>query len=75
MAAQGRVLHDEVVHKIVSLLFSTDMTISEISERTSCSRSAILSINRKFQVRDYSGRRSSWSLSVEFASGAAAKSK
>jgi ribosomal protein S13 len=62
MAKQGRALTEEAVDKIVTLLQSTDMTISEIAQRMGCSRSAIASINRKFQVRDYAGLRSRWSL-------------
>jgi hypothetical protein len=50
------------VRRIVSLLASTDMTIPEIAERVGCSRSAVVSINRRFQVRDYAGRRTSWTL-------------
>ena len=62
MARQGRALTEEAVEKIVTLLYATDMTISEIAQRMGCSRSAIASINRKFQVRDYAGLRSKWSL-------------
>ena len=62
MAKQGRALTEEAIGKIVTLLQSTDMTISEIAQRMGCSRSAIASINRKFQVRDYAGLRSRWSL-------------
>jgi hypothetical protein len=66
VARQGRVFHDEEVSRIVSLLASTDMTISEIAARFRCSRSAVAAINRKFQVRLYLGRRSSWSLSTVY---------
>jgi hypothetical protein len=59
MARQGFHFTDERVSRIVSLL-ATDMTISEIAERMSCSHTAIVSINRKFQVRAYAGRRTSW---------------
>ena len=62
MARQGCVLQDAEVRKMVSLLASTDMTIPEIAKRMGCSRSAIVSINRKFQVRDYAGHRSTWAL-------------
>jgi len=66
VARQGRVLHTDEVSKIVSLLASTDMTIGEIATRFGCSRSAIASINRKFQVRLYLGHRSSWALSAVY---------
>jgi predicted transcriptional regulator len=62
MARQGYLLKDAEVHKMVSLLGSTDMTISEIAERLNCSRSAVSSVNRKFQVRDYRGHRTLWVL-------------
>ena len=60
MARQGYVLQDSEVRRIVSLLASTDMTIPEIATRLGCSRSAVVSLNRKFQVRDYAGHRSTW---------------
>jgi hypothetical protein len=62
MARQGRVLHDSEVRTIVILLKTTDMAIPAIAKRMGCSRSAIVSINRKFQVRDYGGRRSTWQM-------------
>ena len=62
MARQGCALTKEKVQKIVTLLSSTDMTIPEIAARMGCSRSAIVSINRKSQVRDYAGLRSEWAL-------------
>ena len=68
MARQGNVLQADDIQHIVSLLTSTGMTIREISQRTGCSRSTIVSINRKFQIRKYAGQRSSWNLSTEYAS-------
>jgi hypothetical protein len=41
------------------------MTIPEIAQRTGCSRSTIVAINRKFAVREYAGRRTSWDLVVK----------
>ena len=66
MARQGCALADTEVQRIVMLLASTDMTIGEIAERTSSSRGAIAAINRRLKVRDYSGRRSTWSLTPVF---------
>jgi hypothetical protein len=51
---------EDQLHRILSLLSSTEMTISEIAERMHCSRSAIGAINRKFRIREYAGLRSSW---------------
>ena len=62
MARQGCVLQESEIRRIVSLLASTDMSIPEIAERLSCSRSVVVAINRKFQVRDYSGRRTTWEV-------------
>jgi hypothetical protein len=62
MARQGRALTEDEVAKIINLLYATEMTIPEIAQRMSCSRSAVASVNRKFQVRDYAGLRSTWSL-------------
>jgi predicted DNA-binding protein YlxM (UPF0122 family) len=62
MARQGRALTENEVAKIINLLYATDMTIPEIAQRMGCSRSAVASVNRKFQVRDYAGLRSTWSL-------------
>jgi hypothetical protein len=60
MARQGRVFTDEEVRKIIWLLSATDLTMKAIAVRMGCSHSAIASINRKSQVRDYAGRRTSW---------------
>ena len=45
------VMSQESIEQIIELLASTEMTISEIAECMFCSRSAVLSINRRFQVR------------------------
>jgi hypothetical protein len=60
MAGQGRIMCEQEVRQITHLLSSTDMTLGEIAERMSCSKGTVISINRKFQVREYNGLRSSW---------------
>jgi hypothetical protein len=50
----------EHVQRIVDLLATTEMTAAEIAERMSCSKNTVISINRRFQVRDYTGMRSRW---------------
>jgi DNA-binding CsgD family transcriptional regulator len=60
MAGQGHSMREQEVRQIIHLLSSTDMAPGEIAERMSCSKSTVLSINRKFRVRDYNGLRSSW---------------
>ena len=39
------------------------MSLADIANRMRCSRSAVAAINRKYQVRDYNGRRTQWVLS------------
>jgi hypothetical protein len=59
---QGSFLSEIQIRRIISLLSTTEMTIPQIAERMQCSRSAVASLNRKFQVREYQGRRSCWTL-------------
>jgi len=67
MAGRGNAMQEYQIRRIISLLVTTDMTIPEIAERMGCGRKTIVGINRRFQVRQYNGRRSSWlvSLSLE----------
>ena len=64
MRGKGRFFTDSEIGRIVSLLSSTDLSISEIAGRMSCSVSVVSSLNRKHRVRDYAGRRSSWNYST-----------
>jgi len=60
VARQGRSFDKDEIQTILALLKSTDLPIAAIAERMGCSRSVVVSINRKYQVRDYRGRRSTW---------------
>ena len=60
MAGQGRYITGETIQQIIRLLTSTEMTVSEIAERMSISRTTVLAINRRFQVRQYNGLRTRW---------------
>ena len=60
MAGQGHSMPQESVQRIVHLLSSTEMSVAEIAERMACSRSVVIAINRRFQVREYSGLRTRW---------------
>jgi hypothetical protein len=60
MAGQGYSMAQERVQRIIDLLSSTEMSVAEIAERMACSRSVVIAINRRFQVRDYSGFRTRW---------------
>jgi ribosomal protein S13 len=62
MALQGRAFTEDEIQRIASLLANTDMTVAEIATRMACSRSAVLAINRKRQVRTYDGLRSTWRI-------------
>ncbi len=59
---QGNHLSEPEIRKIISLLENTELGLSDIALRMGCSRSAITSINRRFQVRNYSGRRATWTV-------------
>jgi hypothetical protein len=63
---QGKPLSPAKIVKIKRLLASTDMTIPEIAARMACSRSRVVAINRKFQIRLYGKKRSSWVVSKAF---------
>jgi hypothetical protein len=60
LAGKGNFISPDGVQRIIQLLGSTEMTIAEIAQRMSCSRSAVISINRRFQVREYNGLRTQW---------------
>jgi hypothetical protein len=66
VARQGCALQESEIRRIVSLLASTDMSLLDIAQRTGCSRGAIAAINRRFQVREYGGHRTSWALATPF---------
>ena len=66
MARQGCALQESEIQRIVHLLASTDMSLSDIAQRAGCSRGAIAAINRRFQVRQYGGYRTRWNLSESF---------
>jgi hypothetical protein len=63
---QGKPLSPLTIDRIKTLLAFTDMTIPEIAERMGCTRGCVLFINRKFQVRLYKGKRSSWVVNPAF---------
>lgn len=60
MRGKGRSFLDYEIRRIVVLLNSTDMSITDIARRMQCSVSAVNSLNRKMNVRQYDGRRTSW---------------
>jgi hypothetical protein len=64
MARQGCPLEESEIRRIVGLLASTDMSLLNIAERTGRSHAAIAAVNRRFQIRQYGGRRSTWAVSA-----------
>ena len=62
MAKQGSVLSEQKVQKIVALLCSTDMTMAQIAARMNCTKSVVVSVNRRFRVRkvNLSSKRSAY---------------
>ena len=60
MAGQRNRMAQESIQRIIHLLASTEMTVAEVADRMTCSKSVVIAINRKFQVREYSGLRTRW---------------
>ena len=62
MLGQGRYMSELQIKTIVRLLSSTEMSIEDIAKRIGCSKSAVMSVNRRFSVRRYAGSRAHWKL-------------
>jgi IS30 family transposase len=62
MAKQGCRLQEAEIRTITRLLDTTDMTIGDIAQRIGRSRAAVISVNRRFRLRDYRGQRSTWEV-------------
>ncbi len=63
--AQGTFLSENEIQRIILLLKTTELPIRDIAERMRCSRSAIAAVNRRYQIRNYSGKRSSWTCGAD----------
>jgi hypothetical protein len=63
MSGQGCAFSQGDLQRIIVLL-NSEIPIKYIAERMQCSRSAILAINRRYSVRNYAGRRSTWQTST-----------
>jgi len=63
--SQGKCFSENELNRIILLLRESDLTLTEIAGRMRCSRSAVAAINRKVQIRVYSGRRSEWSVNKD----------
>jgi hypothetical protein len=62
MARKGCVLTEMEIRKIVYLLAQTDLPNRDIAARMGCSKSSVVSINRRFQVREYNNHRNTWTM-------------
>ncbi len=69
MARQGNRLSETEVRRIVSLLSETDLAVGDIAERMACSKTAVASINRRYRIRDYRKRRSTWNVQQVMQTG------
>ena len=59
---QGRRLSEAESARIKHFLLKTEMSIPEIATRMCYSKSLIVSINRRFNIREYKGRRTCWQM-------------
>jgi hypothetical protein len=59
---QGRRVSEAEIARIRHLLLKTEMSIPEIAARLRYSKSLIVSINRRFNIREYKGRRTCWQM-------------
>jgi hypothetical protein len=62
MRTKGRHLGEEEIQRVISLLKETDLSLAQIATRMQCSRGVIATINHKYSVRDYGGKRVTWKL-------------
>jgi len=62
MARRGWSLSEMEIRRIADLLSETDLAVASIAERMGCSKSAIMSVNRRCQIRDYGKHRNTWNV-------------
>ena len=67
MVGRGHRLSKADVERIESLLLNTDMSMVDIAVRMQCSKQAVIAINRKGSIRQYSGYRSRWGVGASVA--------
>jgi hypothetical protein len=64
MRGKGSSFLDSDISRMVGLLYSTDLPMTQIAKRMGCSIGAVNAVNRKKNVRQYDGRRASWTCAV-----------
>jgi hypothetical protein len=62
MAREGFSLLDSKIRRILTLLATTNLSLTDIAHATSCRRTVIAAINRRFHIRDYVDGRCVWAL-------------
>ena len=62
---QGRPLTERQKQRILELLVETDLSMKDIAQSVHCSRSAVISFNNRYGVREYDGNRTRWTIIVE----------
>ena len=64
---QGRHLDPATIARIVALLRTTDMSMSEVAARMGVHKQTIVRLNRVMKARIYGGNRSKWTQPKEAA--------
>jgi hypothetical protein len=64
-ASQGRRLSERQTTTIQKLLAETDLSIAEIAERIERSRGVVVTVNKRFRIRNYVGR-SHWLVNTDW---------
>ena len=62
---QGKKISVEQVDKVKYLLAETEMSAHEIARRMGTSKSTIITINRRSDIRRYNGKRAKWEKGSE----------
>ncbi len=58
----GNYLSNHELETILRLLRSTELTLPIIAARFEVSRATIHAVNLKFKIRNYSGKRATWTM-------------
>jgi hypothetical protein len=75
MAGQGIPATPREIERIIRLLSSSDLSISDIATRVGRSRALIISINQRYSVRRYKGRRGTWVVEKTYLADSLSKTK
>jgi len=69
MARQGNRLSETEVRRIISLLLETDLAVGVMHLRMACSKTAVVSINRAYLIRDYRKQLITWNAQQVMQTG------